>query len=452
MTQDTHAITLTIQSVNRYAFYENLESWDIKGTIQGLPQNIIADLYCDDQRLASDSFRIRGNGEFYVNARNIRASMVRGDGTLHIVAKTPSGVSNTVIAKLTPHPLPTPTIKSATSLIGTVTIEGTNDLQQPNIEVTLAGQTQITRATVANTWKVIFDNVAQGRHDFTAVMKDPQGVLKDSAPAKGTVEVSHTPANPLRILRPAQGATVGRTMQVSGDTASGTGPIKVSVGGGAENTALVSGRDWYATVISAGVGPQTIRARNEMTGEVVTRQVEVAGANFGISRITRVDSRYYIVGWGNPDIKVLQLDWQNKKVELDVEWQDTQWTFFGKQMATTDIRIRASNEQFVHEFYYRDIPSRHPDITYPQNGQEVGRTIEIQGLAYMPAPFEIVITEGQTELHRFTAPRMEPWHKGLPFTVQVGPLKPGTHTLTFQNVERGGRVKSETVDLVVNVK
>lgn len=451
MTQDTHAITLTIQSVNRYAFYENLESWDIKGTIQGLPQNIIADLYCDDQRLASDSFKIRGNGEFYVNARNIRASMVRGDGSLPIVAKTSSGVSNTVTAKVTPNPLPAPTIKSATSLIGTVTIEGTNDLKQPDIEVTLAEQKQITRATSANTWKVIFNNVAQGTHGFTAVMKDPQGILKDSAPARGTVEVSHTPANPLRIISPAQGATVGRTMQVSGDTASGTGPIKVSVGGGAENTALVSGREWSVPVISAGVGPQTIRARNEMTGEVVTRQVEVAGANFGISRIARVDNRYYIVGWGNPGIQVLQVDRQSE-VELDVEWQGTQWTFFGRQMATTDINIRASNEQFVHEFSHGTIRSRHPDITYPQNGQEVGRTIEIQGLAYMPAPHEIVITEGQTELHRFTAPRIESGHKGLPFTVQVGPLKPGTHTLTFQNSEKSQLDKSETIDLVVNVK
>ncbi|UBM24594.1 hypothetical protein K8374_19840 [Pseudomonas sp. p1(2021b)] len=444
MKQETHSLSLTISSVTRHSFYTNAQSeaWDIRGTLQGLPAGSSVDLFAQNERLASDTFRIRQDGDFFVNAW-MGKHQAQGDGTIQIVAKTfdRETVSNTVTAKLTPNPLPTPTIKTTTAHISTVTVQGTTELKQPNIEIMLAGQTQVTRPTSQNTWEATFNNVPEGTHTLSAIAKDPLDILKGSTPATVSVEVSHKPADPLRINAPAEGATVGRIMNVSGNAANGTGPIKVSVGGGAENTALLQGNYWAADVISAGTGQQTIRAENEMTGEVVTRTVEVASTVFGITRAVRSSKvMLHLEGYGVPSTPIMYRNIQGgSEFALDVKWVGNSWSYHGQPEGIRPVHfsLRAQNETTIYQYDFIRMPARRADLISPQDEEQVGTSFKISALTYPDTHSDLIVIDKNDEDRELArAPNQLTTLDPIPWEVTVGPLKPGTYTLELKKDDK----------------
>jgi hypothetical protein len=259
---------------------------------------------------------------------------------------------------------------------------------------------------------------------------------------------------PLKIISPSEGETTGKNISVRGFSQPGTGTVRVSVGSGASKEATI-GDDahWSVDVESNESGNQRIVALNRVTNESVQRVINIEQSTVGLTRLVRAPSGFYLEGFGTENT-VLQTSpnsngpWTKLKTseELNVPcagltWQGASWSYTGP-LASFSGRIYIKQEQDMigSEYNYPVpfIPYRHPELTYPQDGQTITSDFSFSGIGFPDpgltmAKSVIILDSNGFLLGKYDFNEKPTDVCGLQWAIDLTFLPPGENVLTIKH-------------------
>ncbi|MET0130689.1 MAG: hypothetical protein ABW207_08480 [Stenotrophomonas chelatiphaga] len=284
---------------------------------------------------------------------------------------------------------------------------------------------------------------AEGTHTASAIALDVR--LGNSAPASTSVTVSAPPHIPLGLQFPEEGRKITRITRVTG-VSTPYSDLQVSLGEGPPATATANpGGAWEVSEVrSERSGEVVLRVENLSTGEVVERRVEVDYFSpWSVSRLiagplvdeTGLVTRFGAIAEGTGehfDIIEFSVGRDGPWTELSTVDENGVWRF--EHLITPPpapfrpgrLFLRTASDPLAQ---LHTVEFQAPIITSPREGAETGPTPVFSGTAV--GPFDIELADGSKQ-------HLRP-DKENKWSIEVGPLAPGEHTIIARMSSRPQR-------------